>query len=301
MRKLFIQEFDTNRNYAGIIDNPTQLSTPHTHDYFEFTLVRSGTCVHHINGQRQSLATACLNFIRPNDQHYYQPTSPNFSIVNIIIPAERIELLFAYLGNGFEPARLLDAPLAPLAQLSMTDFQALQNELEQLMLYKRLLGEKADAMFHITLINMLSRHFPMTFDHNRSILPVWLRWLTLEMLKQENFVEGLPAMIRLSGKSAEHLARSCRKHLGVSPTHFINQVRLHHAAELLLATDRPIIDICHETGFENLSNFYHVFRKLYGCAPKRYRLARDASPLPGDSGVLGILPPEIPKAPPMPG
>jgi AraC family cel operon transcriptional repressor len=299
--KYSLKDFGYHRNYASIIDNPVQLLTEHTHDYFELTLVRSGSCVHHSNGTKQTLNTACLSFIRPSDCHYYQPLTPGFQIINVCIPGDTISSLFEYLGNGFEPSRLLNAPVAPTIQITMTDFEAVQNELKQLILYKKLLGQKADALFHITLMNIITRHFPMTLAYNHTNVPLWLQWLILEMFKKENYVEGLPAMYRLTNKTQEHICRSCRKYLKLSPSQLINDIRLRQSAHMLINTDEKIIDICHESGFDNLSNFYHLFKKTYGISPRQFRMLKDPTRVQENTIASAIFPDTLPMGDPPPG
>ncbi len=301
MIKYSLSDFSNHRNYASIIDNPVQLLTEHTHDYFELTLVRSGSCIHHINGAKQNLNTACLSFIRPSDYHFYQPLTPGFAIINVCIPSETISSLFEYLGNGFEPARLLNAPSAPTIQITMTEFEALQKELKELILYKKLLGQRADALFHITLMHIITRHFPMTLAYNHTNVPLWLQWLILEMFKKENYVEGLPAMYRLSNKTQEHICRSCRKYLRLSPSQLINDIRLRQAAHMLVNSEEKIIDICHEAGFDNLSNFYHLFKKTYGISPKQFRKLNDPTRVQENAIASAIFPDTLPMGDPPPG
>ena len=108
-------------------------------------------------------------------------------------------------------------------------------------------------------------------DKNSSQIPKWLRWLSLEMLKTENFKKGLPALYKLSGKSQEHLARSCKKFLGKTPSQLVNDIRLEHSAKLLITTNIPIIEISEECGFESLSYYYHRFKEYYSISPRKFR------------------------------
>lgn len=294
MEKFLLAEFGSKRHYASIIQNPVQLLTEHIHDYYELTLIPSGSGMHHVNGHHEVLTTGCLSFIRPDDCHYYEPLTKNFHIINVIVPSDTIHSLFSYLGDGFEASRLLDAPLPPTVRMSLSTFQAVENELRQLILYKNLLGRKADALFHTTLLNLITRHFPMTFVHNRTNVPVWLQWLVLEMFKPEHYVEGVSAMPRLTGKTKEHICRSCHKHLGLTPTQLINDIRLRQAARRLVETPDPIIDICIETGFESLSNFYHIFKKTYGISPKAFRRLQNSSLIHEYTIVDSIFPQSIP-------
>jgi len=52
---------------------------------------------------------------------------------------------------------------------------------------------------------------------------------------------------------------------------FLNEIRIGRACILLLTTSKSIGEICHETGFNNLSHFNEYFRRSKGVSPKSYR------------------------------
>ena len=110
---------------------------------------------------------------------------------------------------------------------------------------------------------------PDTIRQNET-MPYWISELLEEMNDKENFIAGLPKMISLSRISQEHLTREFRKYINMTPTEFINIKRMNYAAELLLEQHMEIIDICFECGFNNLSHFYHIFKKTYSCSPKQF-------------------------------
>jgi AraC family cel operon transcriptional repressor len=285
--RLLLSRFinDPSRAYAGIISAQKQLAFRHSHDYFEFFVVYRGTGIHRINGASRMLEKGTVVLVRPDDLHYYVNLSPDFAIINVLIPSGTIQALFEYLGPGFESRRLLSTRYPPSSRVSPTVFKTLVTELEKLVLSKRLLKGRSDAYFRITLLNLLVTCFPMGPTGSHTDLPVWLRWLALEMMKVENLTEGLPAMRRLSGKSEEHLSRACRKFLHHSPTEFINELRLEHSARLIMDTNEKIIDICSDAGFESLSYYYRLFRKRFGMAPGELR--RRAGSLNLEESLLG--------------
>ena len=55
---------------------------------------------------------------------------------------------------------------------------------------------------------------------------------------------------------------------------FLNEVRIGHASRLLLETDQSVVEICHDSGFGNLSNFNRQFLKLRRVSPRDYRRKR---------------------------
>jgi AraC-like DNA-binding protein len=60
---------------------------------------------------------------------------------------------------------------------------------------------------------------------------------------------------------------------GKTFTEYLADIRCDKAAELLVGSDRTILDIAMSCGFGNLSHFYHVFKRKKGTSPGRYRRA----------------------------
>lgn len=56
-----------------------------------------------------------------------------------------------------------------------------------------------------------------------------------------------------------------------TPRHYLNRIRLQKACELLYNTEKTILDISIESGFQSLSNFYRAFDDYFGMAPKEWR------------------------------
>lgn len=62
-----------------------------------------------------------------------------------------------------------------------------------------------------------------------------------------------------------------REYLGMSPTQYINELRISYAENLLLNTGMEIVDISLEIGLENVSYFYDLFKRRHNLTPHRYR------------------------------
>lgn len=52
---------------------------------------------------------------------------------------------------------------------------------------------------------------------------------------------------------------------------FLNDVRISHACKLLMEENRSIVEICYESGFNNLSNFNKQFKNNLNYTPKEYQ------------------------------
>ena len=59
----------------------------------------------------------------------------------------------------------------------------------------------------------------------------------------------------------------------LSPQEFVRNIRLKHAARLLVSGQTDISQIAFDVGFKNHSHFSKVFKSEFGCSPKDFQLA----------------------------
>lgn len=71
--------------------------------------------------------------------------------------------------------------------------------------------------------------------------------------------------------SQSHFMKYFRQYMGVSFVEYLNSYRLFRAAGLLRTTDQPVTRIAQSCGFDNLSYFNRLFRRMYQMTPVQYR------------------------------
>ena len=84
---------------------------------------------------------------------------------------------------------------------------------------------------------------------------------------------SLSDVARACHVSPSHLARLFRKETGESVVAHLQRLRINHARELLATTDRGLLEIAMESGFESIEHFHRLFRRITGVTPRTYRLA----------------------------
>jgi len=62
-----------------------------------------------------------------------------------------------------------------------------------------------------------------------------------------------------------------KKAFNITLNKYVTRHRMSHAQRLLATTNKRIVEIALEVGYQGLSRFYDAFRKSCGCAPGRYR------------------------------
>ncbi|WP_017812729.1 response regulator [Paenibacillus shenyangensis] len=75
--------------------------------------------------------------------------------------------------------------------------------------------------------------------------------------------------------SSTYLSRVMKKELGQSFIHVLVHARIQRAVQLLEESDRSILEVAEEVGYESQHYFSTAFKKVIGVSPNRYR--RDVS------------------------
>lgn len=68
-----------------------------------------------------------------------------------------------------------------------------------------------------------------------------------------------------------YFSRFYKKFMGITYTEYLNSIRLESAYKELRDTDKIIIEIALDNGFNNTKTFYNVFYKQFGLSPQKYR------------------------------
>lgn len=77
-----------------------------------------------------------------------------------------------------------------------------------------------------------------------------------------------------AGFSLDYFNRVFLAHTGYTVMAYINYIRLKRAAYLLRDTEKTVLDIALETGYDSHEGFIKAFKKRYGMSPSEYRKAK---------------------------
>ncbi|MFA6291734.1 MAG: helix-turn-helix transcriptional regulator [Victivallales bacterium] len=245
---------------------------PHSHDFMEIFIIVSGKVFHLVNNEEALLTSGDLVLIRPDDAHSYrQNKKDECELINIAFSMETFRAARNFISSEYSLDEIFEADIPPSRKLSCAEKDELVGKLMKSS--EILLNDPkfAKISFKLLIIEMLCLFRSERKSLVKNEIPEWLLKTTDEMQKKENLKKGLPALRRIACRSDEHISRSFKNHIDRTPTDFINDCRVKYAASSLLNTDDKIDFIALETGFSNLSHFYHVFKDFFGVPPKKYR------------------------------
>lgn len=89
-----------------------------------------------------------------------------------------------------------------------------------------------------------------------------------ENLEKEISLEQISQNI---GYSKFYLNRIFTEHTGITMYKYLQRRRLTVAAQKLVQTDKPIMEIALEAGYDTQQSFSFAFKQAYFCPPKIYR------------------------------
>jgi AraC-like DNA-binding protein len=109
-------------------------------------------------------------------------------------------------------------------------------------------------------------------DRNRAE-PVEI-WKARKFIHQHSDDElSLTKVAKFSNISGNHLSEKFKEVTGINFVDYVARIRVGKARDLLQNSDLRISEIAFAVGFQSLSQFNRVFRKLSGKSPKEYRAA----------------------------
>lgn len=244
---------------------------PQIHDFYELTLVTSGTMYFEVNGTEEILAPGALVLLRPGDIHA-RHSPGECTYINLAFPTQVMVDMFRYLDDPETYNRIVRMPQPTIVALPAAEMALLRGRLEKLNLLPIDRPQLTCAHLRWLMLDIVLEYIVPSVSLGRGAeYPAWLRAIIRHMEEPENFSGTLDDLALVCDRSKAHICRGFRKYLGVSPSEYVNNKRLNYAANLLLYSDKQVIDVAYASGFQSLSRFYHAFKQTFHVSPLEYR------------------------------
>jgi AraC-like DNA-binding protein len=82
---------------------------------------------------------------------------------------------------------------------------------------------------------------------------------------------SLSAVAQAAGASVFHFCKVFRKSTGLKFTDYVARVRLEDARTQLLNPNRRISEVAYDVGFQSLTQFNRMFKRVFGQSPTEFR------------------------------
>lgn len=252
----------------------------HFHSEVELNLVLRGKGMRYVGDSIEPFSDGDLVLIGPNVPHACPKPAPGETLRTLVIqfPMAFYEDTFSELPDFRSVGRLLDRSRQGLKFQGPGRAKAagLMEEMVRLPVGSRrggrlleLLGVLAEETEGRVLtqgpvrlpdVNPSDKRIQSVFDLIQESLP--------EVLSEG----ALSAKLGMSPGGFSHFFR---RSMGKSYLDYVGELRVGLACKALVETDKPVVEVAWESGFNNMSNFHRQFKKLKGMTPMAFRRLSD--------------------------
>lgn len=262
-------------------EQPQTVTVSHRHEFCECVFVTGGEGRHQTEDRDPVPVSRGSVFVIPvGGHHAYTEASDDFSVINLMFDAARLPpvLLELYTGAVYKHVFLhkyslyekQDFPLTHLNEEVFSEFEILLGYLADA---GKTPGEHCRKLgLFMAILSRLCAVWEIRSGPD--VRPLDIPRLTSYL--EQNFQKEiyLRDLLDLSSMSQATLLRHFRAALGVTPMIYLRNLRLRHAAELLLKTELSLKEIADQSGFFRMPYFFRAFRAFSGVSPQEYRRTR---------------------------
>lgn len=248
-------------------NNPVAM---HRHAYYEFLFFQNASVNHLINDKSIILQPGCLALIKPTDKHSF--------IFNKSSQAQHVNLAitttyFENACNSFYNTLFTDINNTP----SEIYFQLSEAEISQINYWVNKINLDFIEKDQHSSPNIVSLFLLCTAilynyikTHSNSF-PDWFATI-INTIHSPDFIDKSPADIyALFPMSIPMAIKIFKEYTGRTPVEYLTKLKINSACNLLKNTNYTTLHISSAIGYDSLSHFNHIFKKLEGVTPSQYR------------------------------
>lgn len=263
-------------HYSMQYDNPSQLLDCHWHDEFEFLMVTSGCATFRVGDIEYETSKGQALFIKSGEIHTAYSNRGSWGFSAIVFhpsllnsnPYDKIQN--KYINEIINKQNAYSTLISGLKQWEGELLEHLKITIEiakkKEYTYELLIKSHLYAIFSLLLRNVKTKE-DLNLMYKSDRLKPAIEYIQANY-KQKIYIDELSKMVHMSDG---HFCRYFKKIVMKTPIEYLNHIRIIKACELLKNTDKKIIDIAMDVGFNNFSYFINRFKNCMKLTPANYR------------------------------
>ena len=271
---------DDNLISIGIFQDNLEKISWHYHNNFEISFITEGSGRRIVGDSIEEFQPGDLAFIGCNLPHVWIADRDSRS------PASRsLEMVYLQFSSDF---------LSPLF-LSIPEFISIKRALEMsergIQIVGQTLNEVSEIMLQLPYLNNFDRllqFFKLMDTIGRSETNIQLaskEYLNVRFSEGNRRIQliheylmnhynediNLKEIASLVSLAEGSLCRYFKQNMGISLFEYLNKLKVDLACKMLMDINLSILEVCLDSGFNNLSHFNKQFKKNVGITPRDYR------------------------------
>ncbi len=266
--------------FIGIFQDNLEKSSWHYHNNFEISFITEGT------GRR--IVADSIEEFQPGDLVFIGRNLPHVWIAekeNRVLTDRTLEMVFLQFSAQILFPQLLEMPefgnIKRAIELSERGIQIVGqtlNEVSEIMLQLPYL-KGFDRMNHflrmMDIVGKSSTNIVLASEDyiRKRFTTSNKRIAILHDYLMNHYRESvdLKILAELVNMAEGSLCRFFKMNVGSSIFEYLNRIKVDFACQLLMNPEMSILEVCLDSGFNNLSHFNKQFRKNMGISPSEYR------------------------------
>jgi len=266
--------------FIGIFQDNLEKSTWHYHNTFEISFITEGA------GKR--IVADSIEDFQPGDLVFIGQNLPHVWIADKetrILSKRTLEMVFLQFNLNVLSDQLLSLPefsnVKRALDLSERGIQIIGdtlNQVSEVMLQLPYL-KSFERMLHFfmmmdiigkseTNVRLASKEYlKIRFTTGNKRIAAIHEYL-MNNYREEVDLKRLAGLVNMAEGS---LCRFFKMNMGITVFEYINQIKTEFACKLLMDPDLSIMEVCLDSGFNNISHFNKQFKKNTGVPPSEYR------------------------------
>jgi AraC-like DNA-binding protein len=244
----------------------------HTHEEFELICFIEGTGTAMIGDYVGTYAPGDSFFIAGNLPHWFRKADSKQIGAAKVLQCKPELLLEAFDGfpewKGMQQflqkkdAIALEGKLLQTVPLGLDKITVEQGFQRMLLLLQMILDLATSKEYKV-----LSRNFTATNDRTNPAIEKIIAYSFKHFLEPISLSE----IAAVAEMSVPGFCRFFKKNIKKTYFNFLQELRIGHACKLLNDTEKPILEICYDSGYNSWAHFSKQFKQIKGMAPSAYR------------------------------
>ena len=247
----------------------------HKHNNCEIILFVRGNPTNVANGRAEKMGIGDICFVSASAVHAILDASESHEHRDIYISLEKLEKLCLDLFDREFLDYLVHTQDSVKIGADSHEFAAILSRLARLEMKERLgLYDQNRNAYNICILSVIADILGMCYEeiHCKSDPPPgWLYEFTSRVKLPEYFTRSTAELIAMSGYSHTRFSEFFQRYYHMSFKHYLRELRMEYAKNLLTLSDKSILEISEMTGYASVSHFIRIFREENGISPLKYR------------------------------
>ncbi len=263
-----ILEFSTHMPVHCSVQQLTHLDA-HIHDFFEIILILSGECRMLLNDQLIAMKEGDIIAVNSHSKH--ELNSTGCTLLSVQFEQSLFEQTLPHpIHPSFDCNSALQGDNSAFDSLRRLMARLVKNNADKQTGYElrnwSLVYEIMDVMYNNFRVEESAAHRVKAHRYAERIAKITT---IISKNYTENFTLSMLAdQVHLS---VPYLSKFFDQQFGMTFLTYLTQIRLTHALDLLLHSEKPIEQVSAESGFPNAHAFVQAFKKEFDLLPSAYR------------------------------